>query len=324
MVDRTESSKNGYDASDSVSIVAATHEALERAAEAIRDGGVVVMPTETVYGLACDATNDAAVARVFQIKGRPSDNPLIVHVSSFEGLRALAIEVPDQARDLAQRFWPGPLTLVLKKRDSVPYRTTAGLDTVAVRMPDHPVALELVRRSGRPIAAPSANLFSQLSPTRAQDVDPLILSQVDLALDGGQCDIGLESTVLDLSGEEPQILRPGGVGRGDIEAVLKRPLGIVPPPSVRKSPGLYRRHYAPRAKVKLVERIRPGEPGLTFGVADKHQIHMPLDARAYAANLYTALKRLDDEGHGEIAVELPPDTSEWEAVHDRLRKASST
>lgn len=322
MVDGTNRAKNGYDASGHVSIVPASQDALRQAAEVIQDGGVVVMPTETVYGLACDAMNDAAVARVFDIKGRPSDNPLIVHVASFETVKSLAVEIPQEAKDLAERFWPGPLTLVLKKRESVPYRTTGGLDTVAVRMPNHPVALELVRLADRPIAAPSANLFSQLSPTRAQDVDPEIAARV-MVLDGGPCDIGLESTVLDLSAEEPQVLRPGGIGRGDIESVLKRPLGIVPPPSVRKSPGLYRRHYAPRATVRLVETLRRGEAGLTFGVAGSGQVHMPLDARAYAANLYSALKRLDDEGHSEIAVELPPDTVEWEAVVDRLKKASS-
>lgn len=323
MVDRTDRAKNGYDASGHVSIVSASQESLRQAAQVIQDGGVVVMPTETVYGLACDAMNDSAVARVFDIKGRPSDNPLIVHVAAFETLKSLAIEIPEEARELAMRFWPGPLTMVLKKRESVPYRTTGGLDSVAVRMPNHPVALELVRLADRPIAAPSANLFSQLSPTRAQDVDPEIVARVPLVLDGGPCDVGLESTVLDLSAEEPQVLRPGGIGRADIEAVLKRPLGIVPPPSVRKSPGLYRRHYAPRAMVRLVDTLRQGEPGLTFGQAGPGQVHMPLDARAYAANLYSALKRLDEEGHAEIAVELPPEGIDWEAVVDRLKKASS-
>jgi L-threonylcarbamoyladenylate synthase len=206
----------------------------------------------------------------------------------------------------------------------VSYRTTGGLDTVAVRIPDHPVARALIIESGRPLAAPSANLFSELSPTAVRDVNPAILSQVALALDGGPCEVGLESTVLDLSGDEPQILRPGGVSRADIQAVLGMPLGVVPPPSVRKSPGLYRRHYAPKATVKLVDSLRDGQPGLTFHEpSTANQIKMPSDPRAYAANLYSALKRLDDMGVDEIGIESPPTTLPWEAVNDRLKKAST-
>ncbi|MBS1724604.1 MAG: threonylcarbamoyl-AMP synthase [Armatimonadetes bacterium] len=298
---------------------------MRAAARIIQAGGVVVMPTETVYGLACNATDDKAVQRVFEIKGRPAANPLIVHVASVEEVGRVAESVPDILGVLAARFWPGPLTVVLAKRPSIPYRTTGGLDTVAVRVPAHPIALALIRESQCPIAAPSANLFSELSVTKAENIDPRIEAEVGMILDGGPCEVGVESTVLDLTGEEPEILRPGGVSRADIQAVLGKPLGIVPPPTVRKSPGLYRRHYAPRASVRLVDSIRPGEPGLTFQQpTSDSQIRMPLDPRAYAANLYSSLKKLDDMGFDEFGVELPPDTQEWEAVRDRLRKASST
>jgi len=299
-------------------------ENIKAAARIIQRGGTVVMPTETVYGLACNALDESAVARVYALKGRPDDNPMIVHVADWDGLRSVAKNVPDIVKRLAERFWPGPLTLVLQKGDHVPYRTTGGLDTVAVRVPGHPVALALIRECGLPLAAPSANTFTRLSPTNAHDIAPEIAEGAGMVLDGGQCTVGVESTVLDLASDQIQILRPGGVSRADIQAVLGRPLGIVPPPSVRRSPGLYRRHYAPRATVKLTDHVRPGEPGLVFGEPKgDSQIPMPGDPAAYAANLYGSLKRLDDQGHDEIAVELPPDLPEWEAVRDRLKKAAA-
>ncbi|MBS1714096.1 MAG: threonylcarbamoyl-AMP synthase [Armatimonadetes bacterium] len=299
-------------------------ENIKAAARIIQRGGTVVMPTETVYGLACNALDEEAVAKVFALKGRPDDNPMIVHIADLDGLDQIARNVPAVVRVLAERFWPGPLTMVLEKAEHVPYRTTGGLDTVAVRIPDHPVALALIRECGLPLAAPSANAFTKLSPTSAKDVAPEIAEGAGMVLDGGQCQVGLESTVLDLAGEQVQILRPGGVSRAEVQAVLGMPLGIVPPPSVRKSPGLYRRHYAPRATVKLTDRMRAGEPGLVFGASGgPSQVSMPSEPAAYAANLYSALKRLDDQGHDEIWVELPPETQEWEAVRDRLRKASS-
>ncbi len=324
MVDWAQGLAKGYDASRPLNILRPTTENIKAASRIIQRGGVVVMPTETVYGLACNALDENAVQHVFAIKGRPADNPLIVHISSESDLERVASVIPPICHELAKRFWPGPLTLVLPKRAEVPYRTTAGLDTVAVRVPGHAVARALIQESGCLLAAPSANLFTQLSPTCAEDVDPRIVEQVGMVLDGGPCSVGLESTVLDLSGDEPQILRPGGVSRAEIQAVIGQPLGIVPPPSVRKSPGLYRRHYAPRAVVRLVERLRHGQPGLTFAHSeDPCQIHMPSEPRAYAANLYSALKKLDDMGCDEIGVELPPDGALWEAVLDRLRKAAA-
>lgn len=297
--------------------------AVRDAAEALKRGDLVVLPTETVYGLACNALDPAAVAKVFEAKGRPSDNPLIVHIAGPEHLKDVASSWPEIAERLAERFWPGPLTLVLPKKSVVPDVTTAGLDTVAVRVPSHPVARSVIKEAGVPIAAPSANVFTRLSPTCAEDVDPAIAEKAVFVLDGGRCEVGLESTVIDLSGEHPRILRPGGVTRAQVQAVVGRPLGHLPPPSVR-SPGMYPRHYAPNAKVVLVERLDDCQPGLTFHepqTAD--QIKMPDDPAAYGASLYRALHRLDEKGHSTIYVENPPSHPDWEAVHDRLKKAST-
>lgn len=297
---------------------------VREAADALKRGELVVVPTETVYGLACNALDPAAVQRVFDAKGRPSDNPLIVHISGFEQLCDVAEDWPDLAAQLAERFWPGPLTLVLPKKATVPDLTTAGLDTVAVRVPSHPVALSLIAAAGVPIAAPSANAFTALSPTSAEDVDPCIADKAVMVLDGGRCEIGLESTVVDLSGEHPRILRPGGVTRAEVQAVVGRPLGHLPPPTIKKGPGMYHRHYAPNAKVVVVEKIDDARPGLTFHepqTAD--QIKMPDDPQAYGASLYRALRRLDSTGIRTIYVENPPSHPDWEAVHDRLKKASA-
>lgn len=298
--------------------------AVREAADALKRGELVVVPTETVYGLACNALDPVAVQRVFDAKGRPSDNPLIVHISGFEQLCDVAKDWPDLAAQLAERFWPGPLTLVLPKKQNVPDVTTAGLDTVAVRVPSHPVALAVIAAAGVPIAAPSANVFTALSPTAAEDVDPAIADKAVMVLDGGRCEIGLESTVVDLSGEHPRILRPGGVTRSEVQAVVGRPLGHLPPPSIKKGPGMYPRHYAPNAKVVVVEKIDDARPGLTFHepqTAD--QIKMPDDPNAYGASLYRALRRLDSTGIRTIYVENPPSHPDWEAVHDRLKKASA-
>lgn len=306
-----------------MAILKPTNEALDSAARILQEGGVVVMPTETVYGLACSALDAEAVRRVYEIKGRPSTSPLIVHLHSFEQVTSVATGLPKEAEILAERFWPGPLTLVLPKKSKVPEETTGGLDTVAVRVPSHPVALELIRRSGLPLAAPSANIFMGLSPTSADAVDEAILIDVSMVLDGGPCTIGLESTVLDLSEDHPRILRPGGISRADIQAALGRQLGEAPPQHLIKSPGNHPRHYAPRAKVVLVKKVADSAAGLTFAPPiNDQQLRMPLDARAYGKALYAGLRRLDVMGVEEIQVQMPPETPEWEAVWDRLSRAS--
>jgi L-threonylcarbamoyladenylate synthase len=300
-----------------------TQETLELAADIIRRGGVVVMPTETVYGIACNALDASAVRRIFEIKGRPSENPLIVHLAGVEQLKSVASHIPPEALKLAERFWPGPLTMVLPKNPKVPDETTGGLETVAVRVPGHGVARELIRLAGVPVAAPSANLFMGLSPTTAEAIDPAIQVDVDMIIDGGPCEVGLESTVVDMTGDHPRILRPGGVTRAQIQAVLGRPLGELPPPGVKRAPGMYPRHYAPKAKVVLVDAVAPDAAGLVFDdPANGQQFKMPMDAPAYGTLLYAVMRRLDLMNVPEIQVATPPSGSEWEAVNDRLRKAA--
>lgn len=301
-------------------IVAPTDEAIRRAAEALLRGELVGMPTETVYGLAAVATSPGAIRRIFEVKGRPSDNPLIVHLASIDDLESVAEQVPLSALQLAERFWPGPLTLVLPKRKEIPSEVTAGLSTVAVRVPAHPVARDLIRAVGKPLAAPSANRFMALSPTRAQDIDPLIANQLFCIIDGGPCSVGIESTVVQCL-PEIAILRPGGVSRDEIEAIME----VAPNPTLveRRSPGQYPRHYAPATAVRLVAEVRSDEPGLVFGVPTDIQVAMPRDPVAYASRLYGALRLLDHLGLDAIYVEAPPETDSWEAVWDRLRKAST-
>ncbi len=305
-------------------VLAATLKNIAAAAEAIKAGKLIIMPTETVYGLAADATNSQAVSKIFTAKDRPADNPLIVHIANMDQLSLITRDVSEAAILLAERFWPGPLTLVLPKNDSVPSVVTGGLDTVAVRMPAHPVALSLIRRAGVPIAAPSANRFMKLSPTRAEHVDSVLARRVEMVLDGGPSKIGVESTVIDCTGDTPQILRPGGVSRGEIEACLGAPLGTNPPDALRKSPGMYARHYAPKATVKIVEKLADRQPGLTFSAPENdRQIRMPKSASAYSAVLYDNLHRLDRMKVSTIYVQEPPEGPEWEAIRDRLAKASA-
>jgi L-threonylcarbamoyladenylate synthase len=290
---------------------------LEQAAALIRAGKLVAFPTETVYGLGANALDSAAVARIFDAKGRPRTSPLIVHVDSVEMARELAAEWPAAAETLARRYWPGPLTLVVPKRASIPDIVTAGLPTVGLRMPAHPVALELIRTAGVPIAAPSANRFTELSPTLAGHVPDGL---ADYVVDGGPARVGIESTVLSLVGA-PTLLRPGVIPLTEIEALIG-PVALVEDPveGAHASPGMHRRHYRPVTPVYLVER---GErPPVPCGAWLRIGQEMPGDPVAYAAALYETLHRLDGEGVGGIAVERPPDTPEWAGVLDRLRRAA--
>ncbi|GMU41360.1 MAG: threonylcarbamoyl-AMP synthase [Chloroflexota bacterium] len=317
--------------------------AIRQAAEAIRRGELVAFPTETVYGLGADALDPAAVARIFEAKGRPADNPLIVHVARAEDLDALVRRVPPEAHLLAAYFWPGPLTLVLPRRPHVPDITTGGLNTVAVRVPAHPVALALIEACGRPLAAPSANRSGRPSPTRAEDVIADLGDRVAVVLDAGPCSVGLESTVLDLSSNTPVLLRPGGVSREAIEAVVGPVrLGAGEAEGAR-SPGTRYRHYAPRARLLLAP---PGEaerearrvaasspPGVRVGVIARAALTGPagdLEARvfpgsveAYARGLFAALRDLDAAGCTVVVAESVPDEGIGLAVMDRLRRAAS-
>jgi L-threonylcarbamoyladenylate synthase len=290
---------------------------LEQAAALIRAGKLVAFPTETVYGLGANALDAGAVARIFAAKGRPRTSPLIVHVDSVEMARALASQWPHAAEVLARRYWPGPLTLVVPKGASIPGIVTAGLPTVGLRMPAHPLALELIRAAGVPIAAPSANRFTELSPTHAEHVPQGL---ADYVVDGGPARVGIESTVLSLVGA-PTLLRPGVIPLTDIVALIG-PVTIagVPEGVAHASPGMHRRHYRPATPLYLVGA---GErPPAGRGAWLRMGREMPADPVEYAAVLYETLHRLDAQGFAWIAVETPPDAPEWAGVLDRLRRAA--
>ena len=296
--------------------------ALEHAAALIRCGGLVAFPTETVYGLGANAFDAAAVERIFRVKGRPRQSPLIVHVASTDMARTLVLEWPDAAECLARRFWPGPLTLVLRKQPSIPDVVTAGLTTVGLRVPSHPLALALIRAAGVPIAAPSANAFTQLSPTTAEHVRQSLGDAVDLVLDGGPATVGIESTVLSLAGAEALVLRPGVIPLPAIEALIGRVrIADSAEPGAHASPGMHPRHYRPRTPLLLLDVNDPAPAGrgewLRFGR------EMPGEPSAYAARLYAELHRLDAKGLDWIAVERPADTPEWAGVLDRLTRAAT-
>jgi L-threonylcarbamoyladenylate synthase len=296
-------------------------ETLPLAASLIRSGRLVAFPTETVYGLGANALDAAAVARIFAVKGRPRESPLIVHVDSIEMARSLVTEWPDSAGRLAARYWPGPLTLVLPKQASIPDIVTAGLPTVGLRMPAHPLALALIREARVPIAAPSANPFTELSPTTADHVRQSLGSAVDLVIDGGPSAVGIESTVLSLTGLHPVLLRPGVIPLPEIESLIG-PVEVagVAPGGAHASPGMHPRHYRPRTPLVLLAAT--DAPPAGNGAWLRLGREMPADPAAYAAELYAALHRLDEQGLEWIAVERPPDTPEWAGVRDRLTRAS--
>ena len=297
-------------------------EEIRRAAALIREGRLVAFPTETVYGLGANALDAEAVRRIFKVKGRPSNSPLIVHVASAELARTLAREWPETADRLAARYWPGPLTLVVPKQAKLPDVVTAGLDTVGLRVPAHPVALALIREAAVPVAAPSANRFTELSPTTAEHVRRSLGEAVDYILDGGPTTVGIESTVLSLAGERPVLLRPGVIPPTEIEHITG-PLERAAAPgegAAHASPGLHRRHYRPRTPLYL---LAAGEqPPKGRGAWLRPGKEMPADPLAYAAALYGTLHRLDREAWDWIAVERPPETPEWAGVLDRLRRAA--
>lgn len=319
-------------------------ELLKEAARILQQGKLVAFPTETVYGLGANALDENAVARIFEAKGRPTNNPVIVHVAEVAEAQRLVADWPETAARLTERFWPGPLTLVLPRRHrellSVPDIVTAGGPTIAIRSPAHPVALELIRMAGFPIAAPSANRSSEISPTTAQHVLTSLGEGVDLILDGGSTPGGIESTVLDLTSDPPRLLRPGLITPGEIESTIG-PIAIsgnVGHDSEQHlpSPGMLSRHYAPRATLViaedppvLVEQLL--SQGKRVGVLDflgmearsgvKH-ICLSTHAKECAAQLYAALHQLDADAMDAIVVRYPPRGEEWDAIRDRLQRAS--
>ena len=324
--------------------------AIDYAVDLLRRGRLVAFPTETVYGLGADASNPDAVRRIFLAKGRPADHPLIVHIADADSLNDWALTVPEAARQLAARFWPGPLALILNKKPEVPDVVTGGQNTVGLRMPDHPVALRLLQAFGGGIAAPSANRFCRISPTQADHVQEELGDAVDLILDGGACQVGVESTIVDLSGNRPKLLRPGHITRLEIEAVLETELIVVTSqagqsqPSETRAPGMMAVHYAPLTVAVLcpaehlpaiIQELngRNKKIGLlVFGsdarigpIASKLSriIRMPERADDYAKAIYASLRALDSLQLDMILVEQPPQTEQWRAINDRLCKATS-
>jgi len=313
-------------------------ELVERAVEMLRRGGVIALPTETVYGLAANAEDELAVRRVFAIKGRPATHPLIVHLPGAEHLSSWAREVPDSARLLAAAFWPGPLTLVLPRTPRATDAVTGGQDTVALRVPAHPVALAVLQRLGGGVAAPSANRFGRVSPTTAEHVRQDLGADVDLVLDGGPCAVGVESTIVDLSSGAPAILRPGGLAAEDVERVLGHAVPVRAVSKVRVS-GSLASHYAPRAGVVLAEpheaaarvaalRARGlrvgvlGPQGLTLP-DDVPRFDVPAEPAAAARVLYTRLREADARGHDVLVACLPAASGLGVAVRDRLSRAAA-
>ena len=312
---------------------------IARAAEILRTGGIVAFPTETVYGLGGDAANPAAVAKIYALKGRPANHPVIVHLASMHQVVRWAAAIPETAQRLAARFWPGPLTLILRRAPGVLDAVTGGQDTVALRVPSHPVAQALLAAFDGGVAAPSANRVGRVSATTAEHVRAEFGAQVELILDGGACAIGIESTIVDVSGAAPLLLRPGGIAPSELEATLGQPLSFAGREAPR-APGTLRAHYAPVTPLMLVEAdvapelivslarqeknvavlsfsaMRPMLPGL-------HWIHAPAEPEGYAHALYANLRELDTTHSDVIVVESPPRRPEWFAVLDRLTRAAA-
>jgi L-threonylcarbamoyladenylate synthase len=303
---------------------------IREAATILRRGGLVAMPTETVYGLAGDATNDRTVARIFEVKYRPQFNPLIVHVADRTMAETL-VTFTELSQHLADRFWPGPLTLVLPRRNGSPISrlASAGLDTIAIRVPAHPVARQLLRLCQLPLAAPSANPSGRLSPTEASHVAATIGDRIDLILDGGPCPIGIESTVLDMTGPMPCILRQGGLPQSKIESVIGK-IASEALGGPMRSPGMMKSHYAPSVGLRMnAETVDPTEALLAFGphplagAATTLNLSESSDLTEAAANLFRMLHRLDDDRHRDIAVMPIPERGLGIAINDRLRRAAA-
>lgn len=307
---------------------------VRRAAEILRRGGLVAFPTETVYGLGADASSRDAAARLYAAKRRPMDHPVIVHFADAQGAFAWASEVPAAARTLATKFWPGPLTLILKRSAKAGDFVTGGQDTIGLRVPSHPVAQELLRAFGGGIAAPSANRHGKVSPTTAAHVREDLGKDVEQVLDGGPSEVGIESTIVDLSGGKAVLLRPGGISKEQLEQALGGAIEDKRMDSPRHSGGL-ERHYAPKTPARLVPTHRLDQEiaslkdkvaVLAFSRPDErveYWLRMPREPAGYAQKLYAALRELDEAQCESILIEAPPEAPEWAGVRDRLLRATS-
>ncbi len=321
--------------------------AVRRAAELLRAGEVVALPTETVYGLAANALDENAVAKIFQIKGRPANNPIIVHVASNEMAKRCVKDFPAIADKLSKSFWPGPLTIVLPRAKEIPEIVTAGGETVGIRWPSHPFIQAVIRKCGFPLAAPSANLSNSISPTNAEHVRKSLGGKIPLIVDGGQSQVGIESTVLDLTVSPPRILRPGMIHAESLAAVCRKVQGsgfkVQGSENFLRSPGLLKKHYSPKAKLLVLDWKNDAD--LESQLVTRHlslvtcfviahtQIPagenfadvsvMPHDAEAFARAIYAELHRCDAAGAELIVIEAPPDLPEWSGIADRLRRAAA-
>ncbi len=310
---------------------------IAHAVEILRTGGLVAIPTETVYGLGADAADNLAVARIFAAKGRPADHPLIVHIASADELPQWARDIPETAWALAAQFWPGPLTLILKRARGVAEAASGGLDTIGLRVPGHAVAQALLHAFGGGIAAPSANRFGRISPTCAEHVLAELDGRIDAVIDGGVCSVGLESTILDLSGPFPRVLRPGTI-TADILAAVIGTLDEAPSAESPRTPGSLEAHYAPATPLRLVpaheleaEAAGLAATGVIIVLARREPqskvsyrwVRLSDDAVAYGHDLYARLREADAQGGTCILIESPPDGTEWMAVNDRLKRAAA-
>jgi L-threonylcarbamoyladenylate synthase len=311
-----------------------TADAVSNAAKALKNGHLVAFPTETVYGLGADVTNEKAVARIYSVKGRPVGHPLIVHISSVNKLQDLARDIPEYAIKLAREFWPGPMTLILPRTDLAKDYITGGQNNVGLRVPDQPIALALLKKfeelGGKGVAAPSANRFGAVSPTTAQAVGEELgdcLNSDDLVLDGGQCLVGIESTIIDCTGQVPRVLRPGAITEEMIERTLEKKEKIIEVMSEVKAPGLLDSHYAPKAKISLNSIAGPGEGFLALSKfrtpTGAIRLASPSSVEQYARELYLALRSADKQGLKKVAVLVPEGPGLAEAIRDRLNKAST-
>jgi L-threonylcarbamoyladenylate synthase len=312
---------------------------IEHAVAVLKSGGLVAFPTETVYGLGADASNSQAVAKIFAVKGRPATHPVIVHLADAVQVANWAREIPEAARALTRKFWPGPLTIILKRAPRVSDVVTGGQDTVALRVPSHPVALQLLARFGGGIAAPSANRHGRVSATTAAHVRSEFGDAIDCVLDGGATDVGIESTIIDLSGAKPVLLRPGWITPAQLEQALASPLAA-PEGSAPRAPGTLARHYAPQTMLIVTELdllmelaatlTRVGKKVAVLALTERRPVHeglvwvaTPNNAAAYAHALYANLRALDEAACDTILVERPPQTAEWMAINDRLTRAAA-
>jgi L-threonylcarbamoyladenylate synthase len=312
--------------------------AIEQAVRVLRSGGLVAFPTETVYGLGADASDAQAVRKIFAAKGRPADHPVIVHLASADQVSEWAIDVPEAAYTLAQRFWPGPLTLILRRARQVPDAVTGGQDTVGIRVPSHPIAHAMLEAFGSGVAGPSANRFGRISATTAQHVRDELGDKADFVLDGGPCSVGIESTIVDVSKSSPVMLRPGRIMAQEIESVLQQPLGRLTHASPRAA-GTLAAHYAPRLPLRVVSAglldaaVREASKHGPVAVLSRHSrpghsdaslwMMAPMNAAEYARLLYAGLRQLDDSGCIAIIIEALPETPDWAAVRDRITRAAA-